>query len=347
MKVLFHLLDAGVGGGQRVAANVAHALVERGHEIGLMVPQHGPAVERFPPTTVHELDLRSLRRTRGVLSVRALLRNHDVLYSHVGVPGVILGEAAARLARRPHVVHQHARPHFSANASVRLGQRTLFRAAARRPQFVAVAPHIAGELRALGVPSGAIHVVPNGVDIPDAPEHARDGALAIGVLARIDPGKGLDTFLAAARHVDNARFVVGAAGGAFPEFEAGFRSGAADVGVEIVERPDGERFLAALDVVVLPSLHEGSPLVLLEAMALGKPVVASAIPGVAEVLGEAGVLIPPRDSSRLAEALVELRDDPARRERLGRAAREVIEARYRLDSMLDRAVALLESAVGR
>jgi glycosyltransferase involved in cell wall biosynthesis len=87
-------------------------------------------------------------------------------------------------------------------------------------------------------------------------------------------------------------------------------------------RPDVARCLAASDVAVLPSLHEGLGVAALEAMAAGRPVVASRVGGLAEVVvdGETGALVPPRDADALAAALRTLAAAPETRMRLGTAA---------------------------
>jgi glycosyltransferase involved in cell wall biosynthesis len=88
-------------------------------------------------------------------------------------------------------------------------------------------------------------------------------------------------------------------------------------------RPDARRLLDAADVFVLPSLHEGMPLVAMEAMEAALPVVATRVIGSAEVIvhGETGLLAPAGDAPALGEALATLLADPALRARLGRAGR--------------------------
>jgi glycosyltransferase involved in cell wall biosynthesis len=85
-----------------------------------------------------------------------------------------------------------------------------------------------------------------------------------------------------------------------------------------------EAALATADIVVLPSLSEGMPVTLLEALAHGRPVVATRVGGMPEVITDDldGVLVPPADAPALARAIADLAADPARRRRLGRAARE-------------------------
>jgi glycosyltransferase involved in cell wall biosynthesis len=95
-------------------------------------------------------------------------------------------------------------------------------------------------------------------------------------------------------------------------------------------RRDLPAVYADLDVVCLTSLNEGSPVALIEAMAAGRPVVATAVGGVPEVVqdGVSGLLVPPRDPAALAAAIAGLLAEPARAAALGRAARAAVYPRY-------------------
>lgn len=103
-------------------------------------------------------------------------------------------------------------------------------------------------------------------------------------------------------------------------------------------REDVPSVMAALDLLVLPSLVEGAPNVVLEAMAARVPVVATAVSGTPELVvqEETGWLVPPADPDRLAAALIDALRDPARLRRAGEAGRARAERRHRVDSMVDR-----------
>ena len=107
---------------------------------------------------------------------------------------------------------------------------------------------------------------------------------------------------------------------------------AADLGLAgrvhfLGQRDDIPDLLAALDIFVLPSHSEGVSLALLEAMAAGLPVIATAVGGLPEVVtdGVNGLLIPPQDPEALAQALARLLDDPALAKKLGENARQHVE----------------------
>jgi glycosyltransferase involved in cell wall biosynthesis len=123
----------------------------------------------------------------------------------------------------------------------------------------------------------------------------------------------------------------------------------ADLGLERHVRlcgnvPSAEvaRRLRASDALLLPSLNEGLPTVLLEAMACGVPVVATDCGGVSEAFtdGVEGFLVPPRDAKALAEALARLWRDPELRARMGEAGRRTATSRFTLERQLDEFLAM-------
>jgi glycosyltransferase involved in cell wall biosynthesis len=103
------------------------------------------------------------------------------------------------------------------------------------------------------------------------------------------------------------------------------------------QRDDVPRLLAASDLVLLTSISEGIPLTLIEAMAAARPVVATSVGGVAEVVvdGQTGLLAPARDDQALAEHILRLADDPARRDELARSGRERAESLFSEQRMHD------------
>ena len=216
MRVLFNLLDAGVGGGQQVALDIASELVRRGHSIGVVVPAPGPATRRFAElgAPTHTAHLVSLRRP-GFIPGARIARRYDLVYSHTSVPGEILGGLAAGLAGRPHAVHRHVYPHFSPSPSIRAVQHFLYRHVERRARSVAVARHVAESMVEVGIPRDRIEVIPNGVEVPSEPAPIRlgDGPVRFGLLGRLDPQKGGDLFVQAASRIGgDAEFLLGAPG---------------------------------------------------------------------------------------------------------------------------------------
>ena len=184
-----------------------------------------------------------------------------------------------------------------------------------------------------------IRVVPNGVDTamfaPSAPEARQQAKRALGLgendfvvgtLGRLAPEKNPGVIAGMARDCPGMRFVIGGSG---PEEKALRQAGAGLKNFHLAGQiTDRARYYEALDVFLLPSLHEALPMTVLEAMAAGVPVVASNLEGVAAALGEFGVLVPPGDAREMTAALRALQQDPQRRGALAAGARARAESDF-------------------
>jgi glycosyltransferase involved in cell wall biosynthesis len=195
-------------------------------------------------------------------------------------------------------------------------------------------------IRAKGYRADKITVVPNGRDLSVfTPGRAREAVRKelgldravplVAVVGRLEPQKGhaylLDAWPAVTRELPDARLLVIGDGGLRDALADQARArGVADSVVFAGFRADVPRMLDAIDVLCLPSLYEGTPLALFEAMAAGKAIVATAVDGNAEVLedGRTGLLVPARDPAALAQAVLRVLEAPTLRARLGAAARQ-------------------------
>jgi Glycosyltransferase len=153
------------------------------------------------------------------------------------------------------------------------------------------------------------------------------GDVVFGTVANLRAQKDYPNLLAAARLLRDrgvrVRILAVGQGPLEAEIRAEHaRLGVADVVTLLGERPDAIRVMSACDGFVLASNNEGLPVALMEALALGLPIVATAVGGVPEAVtaGENGILVPARDPAALADAIAELAADPARRDRFGRNA---------------------------
>lgn len=165
-----------------------------------------------------------------------------------------------------------------------------------------------------------------------------EDAFVIASVARYDTMKGYDTLLAALRR---SRDISCLAIGAGTEALAG-KTGVIPLG----ERDDVPRLLSAVDALVSPShFGEGFSNAIGEAMASGLPVVATDVGDAARIVGDAGVIVPPRDPDALVSALVKLRDDADMRRTLGEEARAQIERSYGLQRSIDAFEVLHRAAV--
>jgi glycosyltransferase involved in cell wall biosynthesis len=208
-------------------------------------------------------------------------------------------------------------------------------------------------IRAKGYRPDTITVVPNGRDLAAfVPGRAREaarkelgldrGVPVVGVVGRLEPQKGhvylLDAWPAVTREFPDARLLLVGEGSLRTALEAQARARGIAASVLFTGfRDDMPRVLDAIDILCLPSLYEGMPLTAIEASAMARPVVATAVDGTPEVVrdGHTGRLVPPADASALAGALGALLRDPDGARRLGEAGRDWALARFDLDRHVD------------
>lgn len=231
-----------------------------------------------------------------------------------------------------------------------LVQRSSFLDLAQKAYLLTMSRHVLGKatgvvcvtradarmVRRLGVPRKRVAVVPNGVNTDYfAPRREREGVVLW--FGRMVAEKGVDYLVLAARRVveerKDVRFVlVGSGPAAGKIYGLVHRLGLGDSFLFLGERDRKElrEIVSKASVVVIPSLTEGLPLALLEAMSCGKPVVASKLAGIEEVVIQRknGLLVRPRSSMGLADALLELLSDRRLRTALGQEGRRLMVREY-------------------
>jgi len=346
--------DLWAGAEVQLATTAAYLVEQPGVRLTAVLLNEGPLARELrclgvPVTVVDE------RRTGAVGIVRFLTRfleAHDIDLVHTHrYKDNVLGTIAAKLARVPHVirtVHGLREPMTGWNG-LKFSLYEMLDTAALRcfaDLVVAVSKRMADTLRAAGFRPALVTHIHNGIDLRSAaatrrPEEVRrelgidPRALLIGTAGRLSPVKGHAALLQAARlilrHHPGAKFLVVGGG----PLEAELLASAARLQVDGAclfpgPRTDVLDLMSAMDIFVLPSLSEGIPMALLEAMALGKPVVATAVGGVPEVVrhGVSGLLVEPGDERALADACLDLARDRAWAARLGAGARRAVEEEF-------------------
>jgi glycosyltransferase involved in cell wall biosynthesis len=198
------------------------------------------------------------------------------------------------------------------------------------------------QLLAEGLSPERIAVIENGVDLPTFQlVNSASERVVVGCVANLRPVKNLAGLLRAAKRVcdrhPTARFAVAGGGEQRAALEALKDSlGLSDQFNFLGPIADVPTFLRGISIAVLPSLSEGMSNAILEYMAAGKAIVATDVGANRAVLGDAGVIVPPGDDAALADAILNLLNDPAETVRLGAAARARAEERYSRAAMCRR-----------
>ncbi len=360
-----------LGGGQVTVLNLARGLDREAFEVAIACGGEGPLAEEAARLGVRRYAV-AMGKAAGaapVSDLAAVLEREafDVVHTHGGVAG-LYGRLAARRVRRPAVIHTLHGIHYLhyRNPALKRGLIFLERRLARLTDTLVVVSE-ADERQAIRLRLAAsekIRLVRNGVAWPGPPAGFDPAAKRrelgfgkgplVGAISRLHRQKGLIHFVRAAALFgallpEAAVAVVG--GGPLREsLEKEARKwGVGDRFRFLGERTDAPEILACFDVFVLPSLWEGLPYALVEAAAAGRPIAATAIDGVLEVVrdGETGLLVPPADPEALSGAILRLLGDAELAGKLGHAAREAIPPRFGMDRMIREMSALYRESAAR
>ena len=364
MRVLLISHEASRSGAPKVAVLVARSLVGQGHRVQIVSRTQGPLLEEFAAVAPVDVEFfhRVRRRLRSAPGMRPLMwlidslvafatiarRRPDLVYVNSTAAAIYL--RPARWLRRRTLLHSHESAAVtsqflvSANAGSEVTRTTL----------VACSPSVRTELAELaGLPLAEVILLPSvpddarvvrlSADSADA-EAANSRTLIVGCCGTVEPRKGADLWVAAARKVQRA----------LPDREVRF------VWIGDISEPVGTvageaiDFLGPManpypvmrtfDVATLPSRDDPFPLVVLESMILGKPVVAFDVGAVADQIGPTGILVPPGDVAAFADAVVDLLVDDEKRSALGEAACERAHAHYSTNAFAHQLAAVVAGA---
>jgi glycosyltransferase involved in cell wall biosynthesis len=329
------------------------------------LPEHGyralvvcPDARMVPPETRRELQIREFphlfQPLLGHVVQEILLRQlqfdpPEII--HAQTPSAVRGATwLARQLERPLVVTIH--DYLPERTALRIDREVC-------RQVITVCDAVQDYLidRRI-VPRDLLTVIPSGVTCsrtqPVEPVLQPGKVPVIGTAGPLEAVKGFPYFLgAAARVLATGRDVEFVVAGAGPE-EHNLRRLSRELGIVdhvtfLSNLLDFSPALEAMDVFCLPSLRQGLGTVMLEAMALGRPVIATKVGGLFEVVrdDETGLLVPPSDSVQLAGRMLELLDDPVKARRLGHAAREEVAAQYSVDRMVQETVGVYREVLER
>ena len=351
MKVLHVISSGGMYGAEAVILDLSRAL----HRMG-----HGSEIAVFANSALPNAELETRARTCNIRthgipctgqldrSVPAQLRHlvrtqgFDVVHAH-GYKADVYAFWAMHATGIPTIATCHN--WVDGNLTLRLYGRVDRFVLKRFAAVAAVSDGVRQRLIGAGVPPERVRCIRNGVDLTELSHIERtndtaSGHIRIGIVARLSPEKGVDLFLRAAAIVAQARpetrFFVAGEG---PE-RANLEQCIADLELQdrallLGRQDDMPAFYRQLDLLVLSSRYEGLPMALLEGMASGLPVVATAVGEVPEVIGQGkvGKVVAVEDVSAIASATLELIRDRDRLREMGARARARITAEYSADRM--------------
>lgn len=377
MRILLVINGTDFGGTEVSLAQVAMELVRRGHDVRVLsLKPVGPVGRRLTAAgvAVSSLDMAEsvgvMGLVRGSVALARVIRRerYDVVHSLLPRANIV-SRIANRLsgAPRPHFAGERSTDFRRSRAVLALNRLT----APWSDAVLAVTPAVRDVLIARDrIPAEQILVLPNGIDLREIDAMPRtDVRRELGIppsapivcsVGRLIPDKGhvyLTRALARLGPETPAAHLVLVGGG--PE-ETRLRAEAEALGLTprlhcLGFRDDAIGILKSADVVVLPSLEEGSPVVLLEAMGSARPVIATSVGGVPALVesGRTGLLVPPaelwgngasdggdaqreRGVAALAAALGELLGDRARAQDLGTRARRFVESSHSVGEVVAR-----------
>lgn len=363
MKLIHVIGDSRFGGAGRIILRLGQVAQAEGWQVDILttdivlqraVKQHGLGLINLD---VIRRKIRPLWDLAGLVRLWDFLRreHYTIVHTHTSKGGFV-GRLAARLAGVPVIVHTaHGFAfHERTRSWVRLFYSTLERIASRWcDRIVSVSEFHRRWALELGIcHPPKILAIPNGIAALASPEvipadlrgelGVREDDLLILSMARLAPDKGLEFLIEAAalllRSERHFRIAIAGDGEVRSRLEElAFNLGVSDRVSLLGFREDVSDLLAACDLVVLPSLREGLSIALLEAMAAGKPIVATDIGSHRELASQAEIaqLVPPADAPALCEAILQLTRNPVLMARLGAKAQVLFESQYTEDRMLN------------
>lgn len=364
MKVLHVVGDSKFGGAAVVIFRLAELAKSLGWQVDVLTtdPTFQKVLQEagigIVPLEAIWREIRPVQDLKGLNRLYRFLKEKDytLVHTHTSKAGFV-GRLAARLAGVPVIVHtvQGFAFHEQSSPLALQAYSTLERLAARWCDLlVTVSEFHRSWALSLGIGTeDKIAVIPNGINpervqptLPaDAIRHSwgvSHEELALLLTGRLAPQKGHEYLIQAipilAKHLKRPFRVILAGDGPLREaIEAQVQSlGIQEQVVMLGFRSDIGNLLAASNIVVIPSLWEGLSVALLEAMATGKPIVTTTIGSNLEVIRdrETALLVPPKDPQSLAQAIIELAENPNLAKRIAEKAQALFESNYTEETML-------------
>lgn len=362
IKVLHVLSDTNVGGAGRYIFNLLSNKEETSFEASVACPKGGKLEKELRNRSIKVFALEGGESSTNMSQIKSLRRiisqeKFDIVHTHASFAGRIAGKmAGAKVVMTRHSL-------ISGRTS--LIKRMITRLISRifTDKIIAISRAVKINLIESGVPADMITIIYNGIDTtkfegikgtlrkelntaPDIP--------IIGMVARLVPEKGyeyaINAFYRVLKDYPNALLVIIGSG----SLEKSLKNMCSELGIEnnvvfMGYRQDVENLMADFDLFVLSSVSEGLGLSLLEAMALGKPVVATITGGIPEVIkdGTNGLLVQPGNDVYLAENMVKILSDRDLARRLGDEAKKTVVEKFSSKTMIEKTEKVYQEVLQR
>ena len=366
VKVLQLISSGGYYGAENMLLNLCASQEQSGCENSLLIfyNVHVPNVEFYERARRRDLSVRMVHCNgradwRAVRQIEEYIQEDavDLVHTH-GYKADLYGYLAAWRCHKPVV----ATCHNWVGGTAALGiYNHLDRMALKKfNALAAVSDTVARRLLAFGVPAEKIKIIANGIDVKaferaePLPLFNAKGGAVVGMVARLDLQKGFEYLLRAARELckttRDLKIVIVGEGPDRNAIEEMIEHYRLQSNVILAgQQSNMPGVYAAMDIFVLPSLNEGLPMTVLEAMAASKPVVATRVGAIPSVIkdGENGLLVDPKHSEGLRNAIASLLNDPERRRRLGDQAHTWVGRNYTSEAMALRYREMYEEVLGK
>ncbi|MEA5593446.1 glycosyltransferase family 4 protein [Rivularia sp. UHCC 0363] len=360
-KILYPIIDGQVTGGNIVCLHLIEAALNQGWDVLVNSPSEGRFCDilREKGVTVYHLDTTRSFNWLSAVKMAQLIKKEEVSLVHAHAPfaGSIISALAGKLAGVPVIIHAHLQDALSSNSLIRSYQNMMNYWTSRKccNAMIAVSYQVKDALITEGFDSRKFYVVHNGTlvnnreidsNIRNELNIPEDIPVVIHI-GRLCKSKGQHLLLQAAANLQQlgqeaVYLIVGKdleQNGAYLDY---LKDMAQELGINnsvhfLGHRSDIPQLLALSDLLVLPSYTEGLPLVILEAMAAGLPVIATPVGGIPEVVihQETGLLVPVGDVQALVNAMLKLLQNPDLRNEMGNKGSEMVRKDFSVEKMCD------------
>lgn len=374
MKILYPIIDGEVTGGNMICLAFIDEAIRRNWKVVVNSPTNGKFTKMLNKKKIKVYNIKAKRTFQidKVLKLVSIVKKEsiDIIHTHTALPGMIISRIAGKLTNTSVITHEHGL--FPINSKPLIGKYQIWLnkfTAKFDDKSIAVSHYTKEKLIERGMSPNKICVIYNGIEMPDLKNNKNNlkkncyekldlptNIFLVGLIGRIDKMKGQEVLIKAIPHVikknPSAYFLI-----IGEDFKGGnyiqeLKNIVEKLGInKYIEfagyRDDVIDLMNSFDLFVLPSFGEGLPVVILEAMAAGKPVIATSVGGNSEVVldGETGTIIPPEDPEALTKAVIYHLENPEISKEMGRKGYDRVKENFTKKQMVEKTFQIYEEVL--